>query len=173
MSSTTLDIAFDADNEEGTPERELLPAGRYEAEVTTATVGLLKNGKGTAVNLTWTIIRGPHEKRLVFQNILLTHESPDAQRFGRGRFKDLCVACNVTGEVTDLGVLLYKPCLITVSVRKDKDGQYPDKNEVARIMPFVANWNGDLSKVVKLPPTSKPPTSNGGGTPPLNDKIPF
>src|SRR5262249_25543006 len=128
MSSTTLDEAFDPETEEGSPARELLPAGRYEAEVTNATVGPTKNGRGQSVALTWTIIKGDHEKRLVFQNILIQHESEDAQRFGRQRLKDLCVACNVKDKVTDLAVLMYKPCTITVNIRKDKNGEYPDRN---------------------------------------------
>jgi hypothetical protein len=143
MSSTTLDTPFDIESEEGTPPRELLPAGRYEAEATSATYGPTKNGKGAGVSLVWTILRPEeHEKRILFQLIITEHESADAQRFGRQKFKDLCVACNVKGQITELDVLLYKPCLITVSVRKDKNGEYSDRNEITRIMPPIPSWNG-------------------------------
>jgi hypothetical protein len=73
-----LDTPFDVDTEEGTSPRDLLPLGRYNAEVTAATVGPTKNGRGQIVNLTWVITEGEYEKRLVFQNILIQHESADA-----------------------------------------------------------------------------------------------
>jgi len=57
-TSTMLDEAFDVDNEEGTPPRELLPVGKYKAEIVTAVAGRTKNGRGQAVNLTWTITEG-------------------------------------------------------------------------------------------------------------------
>jgi len=173
MSSTILDEAFDVEAEEGSPARELLPAGRYKAEVTAATVGVTKNGRGQMVNITWTVIGGDHDKRLVFQNILIQHESADAQRFGRQKFKDLCVACGVTKPVTDLDVLLYKPCLITVVVRHDKDGQYADKNEVSRIMPVVASWNGAKPATDVLREASATPKSFSSKNDPMNDEIPF
>ena len=88
--SNTLETAFDVDNEEGTPPRELLPAGKYKAEITAASVGPTKNGRGQMVSLTWGISEGDYEKRLVFQSILIQHDSADAQRFGRQKFKDVC-----------------------------------------------------------------------------------
>ena len=67
--SNTIETAFDVDNEEGTPPRELLPAGKYKAEITAASVGPTKNGRGQMVSLTWGISEGDYEKRLVFQSI--------------------------------------------------------------------------------------------------------
>ena len=119
-----LDTPFDTDTEEGTPERQLLPAGRYKAEITKATYGPTKNGKGHKIDLTAVIVGGEHDKRVQFASILMQHESEDAQRFGRQKFKDLCVACGVGGQVTDLDALLYKPIMINVSIRKDKNGEY-------------------------------------------------
>jgi len=57
------------------------------------------------------------------------------------KFKDLCAACGITGVVTDLDPLCYKTCVITVMIRKDKEGQYEDKNEVTRVAP-LGSWNG-------------------------------
>jgi hypothetical protein len=172
MASTTLDEAFDVENEEGTPPRELLPVGKYKAEITTATVGPTKNGRGQAVSLTWTIIEGEHEKRLVFQNILIQHESADAQRFGRQKFKDVCSAVGLTKPVTDLDVLLYKTCVISVSIRKDKNGQYLDKNEVSRVSPAVS-WNGATPAVQILKEASETPKAFDAKSDPMNDEIPW
>jgi hypothetical protein len=168
-TSTTLDIPFDVENEEGTPPRELLPAGKYKAQIVTATVGPTKNGKGQAVSLTWSIAEGEFENRLVFQNILIQHESPDAQRFGRQKFKDVCSSCGITVPVTDLDVLLYKPCMISVVVRRDKDGQYADKNEIARVNPIVS-WNGTKQLLKEASSTTK---ASEAADEKLNDEVPW
>ena len=137
--STVLDTAFDADTEAGTPPIKLLPAGKYTAAITSATVGPTKNGRGTMVNLTWSISEGDFAKRLLFQNILIEHDNEDARRIGRAKFKDVCSSCGVNGQVSNLDVLLYKDCLISVAIRTDKNGEYPDRNEVKNILP-VPQW---------------------------------
>jgi hypothetical protein len=71
MQTNFLDEAFDVPNEEGTPPMKLLPKGKYKAEITDASVGPTKNGKGQAVTLTWTVVEGEYEHRLLFQRILI------------------------------------------------------------------------------------------------------
>jgi hypothetical protein len=155
--SNTLDTPFDTENEEGTPPITLLPAGKYGAEIVSATVGPTKNGKGQAIKLQWVITDpGQYEKRVLFQSVLIQHESEDAQRFGRQRLKDICVACGVKEKLTDLDVLLFKACKISVAIRKDKDGAYPDQNEIKRVAPAV-----EVNR--PLPPIDKD----------LSDSIPF
>jgi hypothetical protein len=175
--SNTLDIGFDVDNEEGTPPLSLLPKGKYKAEITDATVGPTKNGKGQAVNLTWTITEGEYEKRLLFQLILIEHESKEAQKFGRMKFRDVCVACGLTGRVTELDPLCYKTCEITVVIRKDREGQYDDKNEVSKVSPLVS-FNGDPGRLKKpreelLKEASATPRAFEASKKEMNDEIPF
>ena len=170
-TTTIFNEPFDPTKEEGTPARSLLPAGKYRAEVIDASISETKTGRGTMLNLTWQILdRGPAENRFVFQSILVRHESPDAQRFGRYKLKDLCDACGIVDAVTDVAVFKHKPCLITVGIERDKEGIYGDKNRVTRIMPAVS---------VGMPPPVPPPTaakSNGktkAADEPFNDEIPF
>ena len=87
--TTTLDEAFDPAKEEGTPARELLPPGKYNAEVVKAYIAGTKNGKGQMLNLQCSITEGEYERRLVFDRIIVQHESVDAQRFGHQKVKDL------------------------------------------------------------------------------------
>jgi hypothetical protein len=172
MTQTTLDTGFDVDNEEGTPPLSLLPKGKYKAEITDATVGRTKNGKGQAVSLTWTITEGEYENRLLFQHILIQHESEEAQKLGRMKFKDVCTACGITGVVTDLDPLCYKPCVITVVVRKDKEGQYEDKNEVRRVVPLVS-WNGSKPGRQSLKEASATAKAFDATKEKLDDEIPW
>lgn len=138
-TTTTFSEPFDPAKEEATPPRTLLPAGKYQAEVTDASVSKTKNGRGTMLNLTWQILdRGPAENRLVFQSIMMRHESPEAERYGRYKIKDLCDACGITEAVTDVAVFLHKPCTISVGIERDKGGVYTDKNRVTGIKPAGA-----------------------------------
>jgi len=175
--ANTLDTGFDVDNEEGTPPLSLLPKDKYKAEITDATVGPTKNGKGQAVTLTWTITEGEYENRLLFQRILIQHESAEAQRFGRMKFKDVCAACGMTGLVTDLDPLCYKTCVITVVIRKDKEGQYEDQNEVSKVSPLVS-FNGDPGRLKKsreelLKEASATPKAFEASKKDMDDEIPF
>jgi hypothetical protein len=175
--STTLKTPFDVANEEGTPPRELVPGGKYKAEITDASVGPTKNRKGQAVYLTWTITEGEYEHRLIFQNILIQHESEEAQRFGRMKFKDVCAACGMTDVVTDLEPLCYKTCVITVVIRKDKEGQYEDKNEVSKVSPLVS-FNRDPDRLKKpkeelLKEASATPRAFEASKKDMDDEIPF
>src|SRR5262245_12527897 len=134
MSQTVLDEAFDTEREEGS-SYDLIPAGKYPAEIEDARVTVTKNGNGQMVNLRWKIVAGEHENRIVFQTILIQHTSVDAQKFGRQRFKDVAVACGIKDPITDLDVLKYKTCVIHLGIEKDKTGEYFDKNRVSRVTP--------------------------------------
>jgi hypothetical protein len=140
--TTVLEEPFNTETEEGT-SYDLLPPGKYAAEIDDASVVTTKNGEGQLVKLRWRIVEGDCENRVVFQQILIQHTSADAQKFGRQRFKDVASACDIKDPITDLEVLKYKKCSIKVAVEKDKDGVYDDKNIIKGVYPFVANWNGD------------------------------
>ena len=166
-----LDVAFNTEEEEGTPPFVLIPRDRYKAEIVSAKAGPTKNGKGYSVVLNWSITEGDYENRTVFQNILIQHESAEAQKYGRQKFKDVLVALGIKETVTDLSVMLHKPCLIGVIIRQDKAGQYPDRNEIGRLMPISTSHNDptrDAIKEAQKPqPAFKPVHSD------MNDSIPF
>jgi Protein of unknown function (DUF669) len=177
-----LDIPFDTAVEEASPAFAPIPRDLYKAEIVKAMADATKNGKGYQVSLNWSIIEGEYENRTIFQNILIQHESEEAQKIGRQKFQDVCLALGVNGKVEDLKALHNIPCQISVVVRSDKDGQYPDRNEVMRVRPLPKH-NGPT-------PTSPPPKGNGSArdlikeaqkTQPafkavhadMNDEIPF
>jgi hypothetical protein len=156
-TSTILTEAFDTANEEGSPDFAPLPKGSYVAFIKDAKVGPLKSGKGQAVTATWEVEGdSKYAGRLIFDRIIVAHESADAMKFGKQKLKDIATACNVSEKITDLSVLLNKPCLISVKTEEDPNGDYPPKNRVARVKKI-----GDT------------PKANGGDTKPFNDEIPF
>ena len=62
------------------------------------------------------------------------------------------------------------PALSTLKIRKDKDGQYEDKNEVARVSPAVS-WNGSKAQLLKQ--ASSTPKAFEAIDQKLNDEIPW
>src|SRR5215472_19254380 len=153
--STTLDEAFNTQTEEGTPNFQPLPAGNYVATIVDAKVGPLKSGKGQAVLLKWEVQGGANQGRLIFDRVIVAHESAEAMKFGRRKLKDVADACGVKGSITDLTVLLNKPCSVYVKIEQDDAGEYPPKNQVGRVKPITA------------------PGKRNGGKPAFNDAIPF
>jgi hypothetical protein len=154
--TTTLEQAFDVATEEGSPDFEPLPKGQYVASITDAKVGPLKSGKGQAVSLTWEVEGDKYAGRLVFDRVIVSHESDKAMKFGRQKFKDIATACGITDQITDLSVLLNKPCLVSVKIEEDDTGEYPPKNRIGRVK--------------KVGEAKKP---NGAAAKPFNDEIPF
>jgi hypothetical protein len=175
--SEFLDVAFDTENEAGSQPFALIPAGLYKAEITI--VHATKSGRGFAVKLTWTITEGEYENRLVFQSIFLEHESAKARKFGRQKFKDVLTAIGITGPISDLTLMLNHPCMVSVRITQDKNGQYPDKNEIGRVLPIPTARNGNgasphngvtrdmLRDAQKVQPAFKPVHED------MSDDIPF
>jgi hypothetical protein len=165
-----LDVPFETEKEEASPAFALLPRDRYKAEIVSAMAGPTKNGLGYSVNLKWSITEGEFEHRIVFQTILIQHESAEAQKYGRQKFKDVLVALGINESVSDLNVMLNKPCLIGVTVRQDKSGQYPDRNEVARVMPLPVH-NGPTRDAIREAQKVQPAFKAVNGE--MSDSIPF
>jgi hypothetical protein len=174
--TTQLDEPFDVDNEEGS-KFDLLPKGTYKAEIMGAAVKVAKSGRGQYVSITWQIVEGEFERRNVFQNVTIQHDSEKAQRFGRGMFKDIASACGISGQLTDLSVLCFRPCAIKVGIEEDKTGEYDDKNKVVRVLPVGAMATPEQMRQKReselLREASKTPPAFKATGEDLNDEIPY
>jgi hypothetical protein len=157
MSELTnvLSEAFDVATEEGTPAFEPVPAGAYVAAINDIKAGPLKSGKGQAILATWEIDDDKYGGRLIWDRIIVVHESAEAMKFGRRKLKDVADACGVKEAITDLSVLQGKRCLITVKIETDPNGEYPPKNRIVRVKPIAAA------------------ATKTNGKAELNDEIPF
>ena len=91
---------------------------------------------GYYLAVTWKIIVGDSEGRQIWQRITFLHSSEQAQTIGRKMLKDLCNSTDVAEPIDDAKVFLFKPVRLRLGIEKDKQGVYPDKNRVSRIMPL-------------------------------------
>ena len=136
--STQFPETFDPETQEGN-SWDLLPVGEYVAQVVEASIQKPNSGDGYYLALTWKIIEGDYEGRQVWQRITYLHSSEQAQTIGRKTLKDLCVATGVADEQVDNAeVFLFKPVRIRLGIERDKQGVYPDKNRISRILPLEA-----------------------------------
>jgi Protein of unknown function (DUF669) len=168
--TTKLNEAFDVENEEGGGQFDVLPAGKYNADLMQVEVVTLKSGKGQAVKMNWCIYDGDYEGRWLFDQVIIQHESAEAQKFGKRKFKDVCVACGITAPISDVSVLLHKRCALDVGIEKDKTGEYSDKNRIRRVMPYASPLNGK-ENIVRQASTTPP--SGKAEKVQFSDEVPF
>lgn len=71
----------------------------------------MKSGKGQAINLTFEVEGEKFAGRLIWDRVIVSHESERAMKFGRQKLKDIATACGVTGMITDLSVICHKPLM--------------------------------------------------------------
>ena len=136
--STQFPETFDPTTQEGN-SWDVLPVGEYVAQVVEASIQQPNSGDGYHLALTWKIIEGDYEGRQVWQRITYLHSSEQAQTIGRKTLKDLWVATGVADEQVDNAeVFLFKPVRIRLGIERDKQGVYPDKNRISRILPLEA-----------------------------------
>lgn len=112
---------------------EELPNGTYELEVEASDVTPTKDGRGTILKTTMTVLRPEsHAKRKIFTNYNLENPSAQAQEIGQRQFASLCRAIGV-GEVEDSEELHFHAFMAKIGLGKpSKDGQYPARAEVKR-----------------------------------------
>ena len=136
-TSTLFPETFDPTTQEGN-SWDVMPVGEYVAQIVEASIQQPHSGDGYYLALTWKIIKGKYEGRQVWQRITYLHSSEQAQTIGRKMLKDLCVATGVADQVDDAEVFLFKPVRIRLGIERDKQGIYPDKNRISRILPLEA-----------------------------------
>ena len=135
--TTQLPETFDPTTQEGNAW-DVLPVGEYVAQIVEASIQEPKSGDGCYLALTWKIVGGKFEGRQLWHRITYLHSSEQAQTIGRKTLKDLCVATGVAEQVDDAEVFLFKPVRIRLGIERDKQGVYPDKNRISRILPLEA-----------------------------------
>jgi hypothetical protein len=160
--STEFPEIFDPETQEGNSWHPL-PVGVYVAQIVQASVLQPKSGDGYYVAITWKIAEGEYVGRELWDRITLTHSNEQAQTIGRKTLKDMCVAVNVNEQVNDAEVFLSKLARIRVGIEKDKQGLYPDKNKVSRILPLEPK-PPEPGQPVNLPLQPKPVSGGSAST---------
>ena len=119
-------------------------------------------------------LAGEYKNRKIFQNVTLQNASQQAVEIGARLLKDMYEAVGHAGPTRSTGILLYKPVMARVGIKRDNDGVYDDKNCISKVkgpdyQPKGASGPSKASPVPPkgpvTPPTSAGPGSSGGGAP--------
>src|SRR4051794_39191982 len=116
-----LPETFDPSAHEGTRDLEPLPSGWYPAQIIESEVRDASNGNGTYLLAVFEILEGDHRGRKVFQNVTLQNANQQAVEIGQRLLTDIYTAVGHSGPTKDIRVLLFKPVMVRVGIKRDKD----------------------------------------------------
>lgn len=111
---------FDANDVEPQLDLDPLPAGKYVAVITESEMAPNKAGTGGFLKLTFQVIEGPFEGRLVWARLNLDNPNPQAVSIARAELSAICRAVGVL-QPNDSEDLHDLPLIITVKCRKRED----------------------------------------------------
>ncbi len=128
-----FDIAFDATGIEPTTGYDVLPAGKYRAQIVESEMRVTRNGMGQFLWLMLDIIEGQYQGRKLFDQLNLVNSNPQTVEIAQ---RTLSAICHATGklQVNDSVDLHLVPMTIQVGVKPPKDG-YSEKNTIRYLVP--------------------------------------
>ena len=128
-----FDTSFDATSVEPTTAYELLPAGKYRAQIVESEMRVTKNGMGQFLWLMLDILDGEHKGRKIFDQLNLVNANPTTVEIAQ---RTLSAICHATGklQVNDSEELHLIPMTIQVGVKPPKDG-YGERNTIRYMVP--------------------------------------
>ena len=125
-----LPEVFDPSQYAGTTDLVPIPPGWQSAHIVEASYKeVLNNSTSTYMLAVFEIIEGEHKGRKIFQNVTLTNQNQQAVEIGQRLLTDICNALKI-GPLKNLEVLLYKPMKVRIGIKRDRDGVYPDRNQI-------------------------------------------
>ncbi|HOD84820.1 MAG TPA: DUF669 domain-containing protein [Phycisphaerae bacterium] len=111
---------FDAAQVEPTASFEPIPAGKYLAAITESEMKPTKNGSGSYLQMTFTVLEGEYKNRVLWARLNLNNPNVTAVKIARSELSAICRAVGVL-QPRDSVELHNIPLLITVKVKKRED----------------------------------------------------
>lgn len=128
-----FDTSFDATSVEPTTAYELLPAGKYRAQIVESEMRVTRNGMGQFLWLMLDILEGEQKGRKIFDQLNLVNPNPTTVEIAQ---RTLSAICHATGKmhVSDSEELHLIPMMIQVKIKPPKNG-YGESNAIAYLPP--------------------------------------
>lgn len=128
-----FDAAFDASSIDPTTAYELLPAGKYRAQIVESEMRATRNGMGQFLWMMLDILDGPYKGRKIFDQLNLVNPNPTTVEIAQ---RTLSAICHATGrmQVSDSEELHLIPMTIQVTVKPPKNG-YGESNAIRYMVP--------------------------------------
>ena len=147
-----LETTFDATAIEPTQQLEVLPPGKYLAQIVNSDMRLTKDGKGQYLHLEIEVLDGPCKGRKLFDRLNLVNANSQTVEIAQ---RALSAICHATGrlKVQDSDELHLVPFVAVVTVQPPKNG-YGETNKI-RYQPL----EGAAPAPEPVHPAAPPPTS--------------
>lgn len=167
-----VDISNSYDtNAEPQGDFDPVPAGIYKAEIVESDVQPIskRENKGNALVLTWKIQGGDFDGRLIWQRLNMWGENmgPNTNKvvsIANSQFASVRKATGVENPI-DTSELHHRPCVLSVTVKKDPNGQYADQNEIKSVKPLDGSVAPQSTPQVSAGQSQASQASAGGGRP--------
>lgn len=143
---------FDANIIEPNSDFEPIPAGKYMAVITESELKPTKAGTGHYLQLTFQVIEGPYQNRLLWARLNIDNANAQARKIAEGELSAICRAVGVLAP-NDSVELHNLPLVIHVRCKKRTD-----TGEI------VNEVKGYSKKDSPTPPAAAVPSANS--TPP-------
>ena len=130
-----LGTTFDATNIEPAKPFEVLPPGKYSAQIVKSETRVTKDGTGQYLLVEIDVLDGPHKGRKLFDRLNLVNANPQTVEIAQ---RTLSAICHATGrmQVQDSEELHLIPFIADVQVAPPRNG-YGESNKV-RYLPLNA-----------------------------------
>lgn len=111
---------FDAHQVDPSTSFDPIPAGKYLAVITDSEMKPTKQGGGSYLQLTFTVLEGEHKGRMLWARLNLDNPNATAVMIARGELSAICRAVGVM-QPRDSVDLHNLPLRITVKLKKRQD----------------------------------------------------
>jgi len=113
-----LNDTFDATGVAPAAPMELLPPGRYAAQIVNSEMRATRAGNGQYLWLEMDVIEGPHQGRKIWDQLNLVNPSPQTVEIAQ---RTLSAICHAIGQlqVSDSEQLHFRPIQVTLAVEPD------------------------------------------------------
>jgi hypothetical protein len=164
-----FDTSFDATSVEPTTPYELLPAGKYSAQIVESEMRVTRNGMGQFLWLMLDILDGPFKGRKIFDQLNLVNPNPTTVEIAQRTLSAICHATDKM-HVSDSEELHLIAMTIQVKIRPPKNG-YGESNVIAYLPPERGAAPARAAKPAATP--AAPPTMQIAAAPPKMASAPW
>ena len=116
-------ISFDASGVEPAGPFELLPPGKYRAQIVQSEMQPTKQGDGQMLCLEFDVLDGPYQGRKLWERLNLVNRNQQTVDIAQRQLSAICHAVDRI-QVTDSEQLHFRPMLLTVTVELDKRDEH-------------------------------------------------
>ena len=160
-------ISFDASGVEPAVPFEILPPGKYRAQIVQSEMQPTKQGDGQMLCLEFDLLDGPYQGRKLWERLNLVNRSQQTVEIAQRQLSAICHAIDRI-QVTDSEQLHFRPMLLTVAVELDKRDEHlpaDQRRKQNRVKGYARASGAAAASAATAARPSSPPASPAATAP--------